>query len=893
MKMADEMRPDPDFLLSALPYISNGEDHHHRGKLKIFFGACAGVGKTCTMLEAAQNKKKQGIDVIIGLVETHKRQETEALLEGLEVLPRKNIDYKGVTLKEFDLDAALARKPSLIIVDELAHTNAPGCRHMKRWQDIAELLAAGIDVYTALNTQHLESLNDSIAKITSVIVRETVPDEFFNQADEVVLVDLPVSELLQRLKEGKVYLGESAERARENFFQEGTLSALREIALRKTAQRVDSQLNQYRTLHAVKKIWQAGERLLVCIGPSPFSTQLIRRTKQLSDELQAPWIAAYVETPKRNFNDTEREALENQLHFAESLGATTVVLHGLKPSEEILKFAHEKNVTKIVLGKPSHSIFKDLIFGSFVGDIIRGSGDIDIYAISGRQEKIHSKEIKKEISWAPYIFSIALITGWTAFIKKFIPDIEIVNLAMTYLLLNLVVAVRYGQGPSLVASFLSVACFDFFFVPPFNTFAVSDGKYIVTFLSMFTVTLLTSRLMIRLRRSAEAASARERYTSDLYSLSREMTTGSHTSDIVTRDIVKNVIHKLSDVIDADVVVFLGADPELMFLEATTNLHWKFSPTDHAVSQWVCKNGKVAGLGTQTLPSAKTTFFPLIASRGILGVVGLHPHTNPELSLSNFHFVESVIGQLSLTLERAMLSEEALEAEKEAEREGFMSTLLSSVSHDLRTPLTSIAGAASTLLTQEEKLSSNDHKKLLEMIGDESNHLNRLVSNILQMTKIDSGHINARKELHSLEEIIGSALDRLDSLLGSRMIQAEISETLPMVPMDDLLIEQVLTNLIENALRYTPEGSPIDIRVFQEGKSVTVEILDRGPGIPDCDKRKIFEKYFRSGHQKALQDVLGTGLGLAICAGIIKAHQGHIGVKDRDGGGSIFYFSLPL
>ncbi|QQR81931.1 MAG: DUF4118 domain-containing protein [Deltaproteobacteria bacterium] len=545
------------------------------------------------------------------------------------------------------------------------------------------------------------------------------------------------------------------------------------------------------------------------------------------------------------------------------------------------------------MGKPSHSIFKDLIFGSFVGDIIRGSGDIDIYAISGRQEKIHSKEIKKDISWGPYIFSFALIAGWTAFIKKFIPDIEVVNLAMTYLLLNLVVAVRYGQGPSLLASFLSVACFDFFFVPPFNTFAVSDGKYIVTFLSMFTVTLLTSRLMIRLRRSAEAASARERYTSDLYSLSREMTTGSHTSDIVTRDIVKNVIHKLSDVIDADVVVFLGADPELMFLEATTNLHWKFSPIDQAVSQWVCKNGKVAGLGTQTLPSAKTTFFPLIASRGILGVVGLHPHTNPELSLSNFHFVESVIGQLSLTLERAMLSEEALEAEKEAEREGFMSTLLSSVSHDLRTPLTSIAGAASTLLTQEEKLSSNDHKKLLEMIGDESNHLNRLVSNILQMTKIDSGHINARKELHSLEEIIGSALDRLDSLLGSRMIQAEISETLPMVPIDDLLIEQVLTNLIENALRYTPEGSPIDIRVFQEGKCVTVEILDRGPGIPDSDKRKIFEKYFRSGHQKALQDVLGTGLGLAICAGIIKAHQGHIGVKDRDGGGSIFYFSLPL
>ncbi|HEX5036644.1 MAG TPA: sensor histidine kinase KdpD [bacterium] len=882
--MMEANRPDPDALLKA---IQTEEQLSRRGKLKIFFGMCAGVGKTYAMLEAAQRKKKEGVDVVIGYVEPHKRQETEVLTEGIERIPTKPLAYHHVTLQEFDIDAALARKPSLILVDELAHTNAPGSRNVKRWQDVEELLQAGIDVYSTLNTQHLESLNNSVAQITGIVVRETIPDEIFDRSDEVELVDLPVPELLQRLKEGKVYMTEQAGRAAENFFQEGKLMALREIALRKTAQRVDFQMTQYRTLHAVKGVWQAGERLLVCVGPGPFSTRLIRRTKQMANELKAPWMAVYVETPQKPMGEEKREAIENQIRFAQSLGAETAVLQGLKPGEEILKFAHEKNVTKIVVGKSRRPRWKDFLFGSLVDELVRGSGDIDVYSISGEKGE-QSPKWKTDVfrsPWTQYSAPLLVIVAWTGIAKWLLPHVEIVNVSMIYLLMNVMIAVRYGQGPSLAAAFLSVACFDFFFVPPYFTFSVSDARYWVTFLVVLSVTLLTSRLTFQLRRSAEAASARERYTSNLYALSREM-----LKSRTTREISAAVAQHLAQVAHGDAIILLGSEPELMFLEATSNPNWHFDETDRAVAHWASKNAKSAGKGTQTLPMAKAIFFPLIGSRGVIGVAGIRPSEDTAfLESAGQHFVESVIGQGALAIERAMLAEEARSAEVEAEREGLMSALLSSVSHDLRTPLTSIAGAAGTLLDQDQKLSPEDRRRLLESIEDESARLNRLVENILQITKIESGNVALRKEKHSLEEIIGSALNRLDASLRGRKIATDIPEDLPLVPMDGLLMEQVMVNLLENAGRYTPAGSPIDIRAWRNGKYVQVEVADRGPGVSASDRTRVFEKFYRSGKK----DVWGSGLGLAICQGILKVHQGEIGVKERDGGGSVFYFSLPL
>lgn len=883
-------RPNPDRLLEAV-----SDQNNQRGKLKIFFGACPGVGKTYAMLSAAHRKKKQGIDSVIGIVETHGRSDTAALISDLEQLPMKEVDHRGVKLKEFDIDAALSRKPSIILVDELAHTNAPNSRNMKRWQDIEELLQAGIDVYSTLNAQHLETVNDTVAKITGVVVRETVPDHVFDKADEVELIDLPVPELLQRLQEGKVYFSEQAVRAQENFFQEGNLMALREIALRKTAQRVDHQMHQYRTLHAVHDIWQAVERCLVCVGPSPFSTQLIRRTKELAQTLKAPWVAVYVEVLHKKISTEEREAVEKQLRFAESLGAETVVLQGTDISEEVLKFAREKNVTKIVLGKPTHPHWKDFLFGSFVDRLLRRSGDIDVYSISSESTEKSKPGLffkrPQEMTWTHYVTSFLMVSVWTALFKIFFPRVELINLAMTYLIINVLISLRYGQGPALFASLMSIACFDFFFIPPYLTFSVHDARYVVTFIVMFVVTVLTSRLMTRLRQSAEAASARERFTSSLYALSREM-----LKDPLFREIPHAVVRHLSQSISADVVMFLGTEPELLFLEASSNPAWHFTSSDQAVAQWVFKNAKVAGLGTSTLPSAKALFFPLIASRGVLGVVGLKPFRKvedhePAFESSEEHFIESVLNQAALSIEKAMLSEEAHETEKEVERERLTSTLLSSVSHDLRTPLTSISGSATTLLTLLDHKNSSDtnQRRLLETIVDESDRLNRLVTNILHITRLESGQIHLRKDLHSLEEIIGSTLNRLENTLKNRPITIHLPENLPLIPLDDLLMEQVFLNLIENACRYTPEGSPIDIEAIQNHDTVRVLVKDTGPGIPVADQKKVFEKFYR----RNSSDIMGTGLGLAICSGIIKIHGGNIGVENREGGGSIFYIDLPL
>src|SRR5262245_14883651 len=528
-----EARRDPEAFLER---ARQEEARRARGKLKVFFGAAAGVGKTYAMLEAAREQRVAGVDVVAGVVETHKRAETEALLAGLEILPPRQIEYHGTTLKEFDLDAALARRPTIILVDELAHTNAPGSRHAKRWQDVHELLDAGINVYTTVNVQHLESLNDVVAKITGIVVRETVPDSVLEQADEVELVDLPPDDLLQRLKEGKVYVPEQAREAIQNFFRKGNLIALRELALRATAERVDAQMRVYMREHAIEKVWPAAERLLVCIGPSPFSARLVRTARRMAERLGAEWIVAYVETPGQLRLPPEvRDRVIQTMRLAEQLGAETVTLTGQRMSDEILAFAPAKNVTKIVIGKPARTFWKRILAGSIVDALVDGSGDIDVYVTSGEREteppaKVRPRRIASE--WAGYVEGAAVIAIATGLAWSMFPFFDRANLVMAYLLGVILVAMRRGRAPSLFASLLSVAAFDFFFVPPFFTFAVSDTQYVVTFVVMFVVALVISRLTIRVRDQAEAARQREQRTAALYAISRELAATRSVDDLL-------------------------------------------------------------------------------------------------------------------------------------------------------------------------------------------------------------------------------------------------------------------------------------------------------------------------------------------------------------------------
>ena len=885
--MSTERRPDPDELLAR---VKEEETRQARGKLKIFFCAAAGVGKTYAMLQAAREQRAQGVDVVVGWVDTHGRADTEALVGDLEILPRRAMQYRGATLKEFDLDAALGRRPALILVDELAHTNAPGSRHAKRWQDVVELLDAGINVYTAMNVQHVESLNDVVAKITGVVVRETVPDSIFDHTDEVELIDLPPDELLQRLKDGKIYIPEQAREAIQNFFRKGNLIALRELALRVTAQHVDAEMRHYMRDHAIRQTWPVRERLLVCIGPSPSSIQLVRAAKRMAEGLGAvEWIVAYVETPAHlRLPQEARDRVTQTMRLADQLGAETHTLTGPRMSDEILAFARARNVSKIVVGKPERPLWKRITMGSIVDTLVQGSGEIDVYVISGDREGATPTAIQpwpRRTEWALYGHALLAVTACTALAWAMFPYFGLSNLIMVYLLGVIVVATRYGRGPSLLASVLSVAAFDFFFVPPFYTFAVSDTQYFVTFSVMLVVALVISSLAVRIRAQAESARDREQRIAALYGMSREL---ARTRGV--QELLAVAVHHITEVFRTPVVVLLpdasrrlvpGSGPEMPFALDTSEM---------AVSQWVYEHGQVAGQGTDTLPGATGLYLPLLGSRGPVGVLGLRPQNPRSLQTpEQLHQLETFASQTALAIERARLAEEAEQAQVRAETERLRSSLLSSVSHDLRTPLASITGAASTLIEGETRLDPATRRDLLEALHEEANRLNRLVQNLLEMTRLEAGALVPHTAWHSVEEVVGAALGRFGKALAERTVRTSIPADLPLVPMDDVLIEQVLINLIDNAIKYTPAGSPIEVSAEDVGPAVAVEVADRGPGLPPGEERLIFEKFHRT---DANPSVRGAGLGLAICRGIIRAHGGRIWAENRPGGGVAVRFTLP-
>jgi two-component system sensor histidine kinase KdpD len=899
----NEQRPDPDALLEK---VQLAEAKRKRGRLKIFFGANAGVGKTFGMLLAAHERRSEGLDVVAGYVETHKRAETEKLLDGLEVLPPRLVEYRDTVLREFDLDAALKRHPALMLVDELAHTNAPDSRHPKRWQDVDELLEAGIDVYTAINVQHIESLNDVISQITGIAVWETVPDAVLEGADEIELIDLPPDELLQRLKEGKVYLPQQAERAAQNFFRKGNLIALRELALRCTADRVDAQMRDYRDDHAIRDVWQVKDRLLVCIGPGGNAENLVRAAFRLAQSMKAEWIVVYVETAKlQRLSREQRDAVLRTLKLAEELGAETVTLSGYKLAEEVISYARTRNISRIVLGKPTYSGWKRWLFGSLVDTVVRQASDIDIHVV-GKETNLLAQakqnpyfarsrlylglaleEQRPLFKWRiGYLWAIVVTAICTTLAWFMFGHVDLANLIMVYLTGVVIVAARYGRGPSVLSSVLGVLLFDFFFVPPNFSFAVSDTQYLITFSVMLLVGLVISSMTVRIQHQAKIAGYRERRTASLYAMSRELTATRGEENIV-RIAVKHV----AEVFESQAIVLLPDTQGRIAYPASHGIAQSCHGSDLSVAQWVYDHGQMAGQGTDTLPGGDMVYIPLNTASGMIGVLTLLPLNPARIALpEQQRLLETFVSQIALALERVRLAAEAHSSQIKMETEQLRNTLLSAISHDLRTPLAAIVGASSSLIRDNEKLDEHARRELGRAIYDEAIRMAGLANNLLDMARLEAGAVILNRQWQPLEEVVGAALSGLTSRLVNHPVSIRLPQELPLVEIDSQLIERVFVNLLENAVKYTPTGTHIEISAATEQGELVVTVSDQGLGIPAGEEKRIFEKFHRvdcEGNQG------GAGLGLTICRSIVEAHGGRIWAGNLPSGGAAFHFALPL
>jgi len=884
----EPFRPDPDQLLA---HVQADEKSSQRGRLKIFLGYAAGVGKTFAMLEAAHQRHAEGLDVVIGYVETHKRVETETLAQGLEIIPRRILEYRGIELTEMDVDALLARHPRLALVDELAHTNAPGSRHPKRHQDVDELLAAGIDVYTTLNIQHLESLNDVVAQITGTLVRETVPDSVIDEAAEIELIDLPPDELLHRLRDGKVYIPEQAVRAIDDFFRKGNLTALREMTMRRAAERVDDQMRAYMQTRAIPGPWHATERLLVCISPNTLGERLVRSTRRLADELKAEWFAVYVQTPEHErLPQASRDQVARTLRLAEELGARSKILplSNTAPgvSGAVLQYAQKHNITKIVAGKPLRPLWQDWLRGSMVEQLIRRSGSIDVYVISSTES---GKPAADEIPWQPhrpytrYLLSILLVVIAAGLSELIGHEISPTNLVMVYLLAVIVAAVYLGRGPAMLVSLLSVIVFDFFFVPPFMTLAVSDTEYLLTFAGLLSVGWVISYMTARAREQAESAQRREADTATLYALSRDLAAADGLEDAL-----KAIKMHIEQAFEREVVVHL-ADGEVLHANALST-DSQPDETEIAVALWTFKNGESAGRGTNTLPAAGFRYLPLKTARRTVGVMGVKlKESEATLTPDQSRLLDAFASQSAQAIERVQLAEQARQIKLLQAAEKLQNALLNSISHDLRTPLVSITGALSTL-ENDASLETTARQSLVETAREEADRLNRLVGNLLDMTRLESGALQVKREACDAQDLIGAALGQMETRLAGCPIRVEVTPGMPLIPLDFVLIVHVLMNLLDNALKYSPENSPLEIHAYMQNNELQVAVLDRGIGIPLEDLERIFDKFYRV---QRPEQVTGTGLGLAISKGIIEAHGGRIWAASRDGGGTVITFSLPM
>jgi two-component system sensor histidine kinase KdpD len=754
-----------------------------------------------------------------------------------------------------------------------------------------ECLDAGIDVHTTLNVQHLESLNDVVERLTGIAVRETLPDSVLEKADEIELVDTSPEELLERLKEGKVYIPQQAQTAIRNFFTRGNLIALRELAMRKAAEQVDVQMRDFRRVHAVKGAWTATERLLVCVGPSPLSARLVRATRRLAMGLRAEWIAAYVETPASGrLSQVNQDRVVQNMRLAEQLGAATVTLSGQNVVEELLSYAQAHDITKIVVGKPDQSHWREMVFGSIVDQLVRGSGDIDIYVIRGKGEQREPEpaRAKPKVDWLGYVWSVAMVAlatllGWPLYHSLGFAN---TNVLMLYLLGVLWIATHKGRGPAILASVLGVAAFDLCFVPPYLKLSVADQQYIVTFMVMLLTALVISTLTDRARKQGQAARQRERRTAALYALSRELA-GTRGTD----PIIQIALRHVSEYLDTPAAILLPDKHGHLALRGHIRNSHPVDEKEQGVAQWVYEHDERAGVATATLPAARGLYLPLIASRGSIGVLGVFPSQPQQFQdPEQVHLLEAFANQAALAIERALLAEEAEQAWERVEAEFLRNTLLSGVSHDLRTPLAGITGAASSLIEMGEQLPAAARCQMLDTIYEEAQRMERLIVNLLDMTRLESGGLHLKKEWHPIQEVIGSALHHLERRLKGRQVTVNLPADLPLVQLDGVAIEQVLVNFLDNAVEHTPASSPVEITARAGEPGVTVEVADRGLGLPVGSENRVFEKFFRA---RSRESRPGIGLGLSICKGIVEAHGGSMSAANRDGGGAVFRFTLPL
>jgi two-component system sensor histidine kinase KdpD len=888
---SDSLRRDPDALLAE---VQAQERRAARGKLRIYFGASAGVGKTYAMLAAARQLHGAGNSLVVGVVETHGRSETEALLEGLEIVPRKSIEYRGKLLTEFDIDATLARRPALVLVDELAHSNVPGSRHPKRWQDIEELLAAGIDVFTTVNVQHLESLNDVVGGITGVRVGETVPDTVFDEADEVVLVDLPADELLARLKVGKVYQAPQAERASHNFFRKGNLIALRELALRRTADRIEDDVRAYRVEKSIDTVWKTGGALLACIGPGRTGERVVRSAARLAGQLGVDWHAVYVETPAlARMPAAGRERILDVLKLAQDLGATTAVLAGGDIAAVAVEYARSHNLSKIALGRSAgrwrwrHSAGQGFARQAADIDLIEvGAPDAGVpavpaqFSLAGFAGAKAPGALQRRLA---HLWAALASLGMALLAMPTVGYLDLANIAMLFLLVVLLVAVRFGRGPSVTATCVGIACIDFFFVAPRFTFAISDFQYLVTFAVMLAVGLITGHLTAGLRFQARVATQRESRARALYEFARALSGVLQTEQV--HETMRDTIGRAFGARTALLVPDEGG--RLRQVEGAADSTPAF---DIGIAQWAFDHEARAGMGTDTLPGSPAFYLPLVApmrTRGVLAIESSEPRwlLVPEQRQQ----LDTFAALAAIALERVHYIEVAQDALVRIESERLRNSLLSALSHDLRTPLTSLVALAETMAGSSPPL-SEAQRALALALREETMRMSTLVSNLLDMARIQSGEVKLNLQWQPIEEVVGSALRASRAALSRHEVSTSIPAELPLVHFDAVLIERVLCNLLENAGKYTQPGSTVTISARLRGACLEVEVGDNGPGLPPGDEEALFEKFTRGERESAKP---GVGLGLAICRALVEAHGGTIRAGSQPGGGALFIFTLPL
>ncbi len=920
----DPSRPSPDALLEAAR-----REERTRGRLKVFLGAAPGVGKTYEMLTVGRARLKAGADVVVGVVETHGRAETQGLLDGFEVVPRRAVPYHGTVLEEMDLDALLARRPRIALVDELAHTNAPGSRHPKRYQDVEELLDAGIDVLTTLNIQHVESLNDVVASITRIRVRETVPDGVLDRADDIEVVDLNPDDLIERLKAGKVYVPANAERALKHYFSRGNLTALRELALRRTADRVDDELLSHMRANAIPGPWAAGERVLVCVSEDPRSAGLVRYAKRLADRLHAPWSALVVEGPRAaSLTEAERDRVAETLRLADRLGGDAVSLPGgRRIADDILAYAQSANVNHIVVGKAARSKWFEFVNGSVVHHLVRRSGNISVHVVPGEAVPVaaQTRTIATTAAAAPDLRSYALAlvaTGLGLALALLLQPHAGVENADLFLLTAIVgVAVRFGLGPSLLAVVAASLAYNFFFLPPVYTLTIADPTNVAAFVLFSVVAVVVSNLAARARLTAVLSQARAKSSERLFGFSRKLAGCASLDDVLwatsaqvaamlkvrvvlllpearahsdeadtgsTKECASN--QDLSGMAPSNVV---GHGSKAVTVRAGYPPEDRLDEADLAAAQWAFDNERPAGRGSDTLPGAKRLFLPMRTGRGTIGVIGLDADgTGPILTPEGLRLLDALADMGALAIERVRLVEDLDRAERAAETDRLARALLTSISHDLRTPLASVLGSASTLRDLDAALPAESKAELLATIIEESERLNRFIVNLLDMTRLEAGAVAPNLAPQDVAETVDTALRRTQKILAEHRIAVAIDPDLPTLYLDPVLFEQVLVNLLDNAAKYAPEGTTVTVRARHDGRAVRIEVLDEGFGLPESDVERVFDKFYRvrkSDHVRA-----GTGLGLAISRGFVEAMGGTITAGNRrDRLGAAFTVALPI